>query len=125
MAKDIAATRVTKKLLPQQPGAKKLTAQFGEMLVCVRYRLDPAQGRRYTTVELVVDEALATSLPKALRPVYIRLAEREVILWQSILNAGAQWDKAQQAWRLTTVAAKRLKIQHRAMTECLPVDSKT
>lgn len=125
MAKDIAATRVTKKLLPQQPGAKKLTAQFGATLVCVRYRLDPKQGRRYTTVELVVSEAQATSLPKALRPVYVRLAEREVILWQSILNAGAQWDKEKQAWRVTTATAKRLKIQHRAMTECPPVDNKT
>ena len=53
MAKNIAATRITKKLLPLQPGAKKLTARYGEALIYVRYRLDPTEDRRYTTVELL------------------------------------------------------------------------
>ena len=125
MAKTIAASRITKKLLPQQPGAKRLAAQYGPALVCVRYRLDQAQGRRYTTVELLVDEGPANTIPKTLPPIYVRLAESEVILWRAMLDAGAQWDKTHRAWRITHTAAQHLQIQHRALTECLPVDSST
>ena len=125
MPKNIAASRITKKLLPQQPGAKKLTVQYGELLVCVRYRLDQTLGRRYTTVELLVGEGPARINPKSLDPVYIRLANSEKALWRAMLDEGAKWDKTQRAWRITFAAAKRLNIQHRALTKCLPVDSNT
>ena len=125
MAKNVAASRITKKLLPQQPGAKTLAVQYGPALVCVRYRLDQTQGRRYTTVELLVDEGPARIHPKTLQPVYIRLANSEKVLWRAMLNEGAQWDKTHYAWRITYAAAKRLHIHHRALTECPPVDSNT
>lgn len=50
-------SRIIKKLLPNSPGAKRLSDRFGSALVCVRYRLDQTAGRRYTTVEIVVDSA--------------------------------------------------------------------
>ena len=50
-------TRIVKRLAPDQAGAKKLARQYGNALVCVRYRQDPEQGLRYTTVELVVARA--------------------------------------------------------------------
>lgn len=48
-------TRVT--LKPGSKGTKKLVAQFGERLVCVRYRYDAPAQVRYKTVELVIDQA--------------------------------------------------------------------
>lgn len=46
-----------RKLLPDQKGAKKFHDQYGAKLVCVRYRSDAARHRRYTTVELIAEEA--------------------------------------------------------------------
>ena len=46
----VSQTRILKKLDPGQDGTKKLVRQFGQQLVCVRYRQDRTAGRRYTTV---------------------------------------------------------------------------
>lgn len=53
-------SRVSKKLMPGQPGTKRLSALYGDALVCVRYRQDRASGRRFTTIEIVVDPAPET-----------------------------------------------------------------
>ena len=52
-----ADTRIVKRLSATQPGALKLARRYGDALVCVRYRHDSDHRHRYTTVELVVDEA--------------------------------------------------------------------
>ncbi|HKX41878.1 MAG TPA: hypothetical protein VJO99_12025, partial [Burkholderiaceae bacterium] len=50
-------THVVKRLSPTQAGALKLARRYGDALVCVRYRHDAAGRHRYTTVELIIDEA--------------------------------------------------------------------
>ena len=45
---------IHKILQPGQPGTKKYVRQYGESLVCVKYRYDPATKKRYKTVELIV-----------------------------------------------------------------------
>lgn len=47
---------VIKTLRPGDSGTKKLTQRYGDRLICVRYRKDDQQKRRYTTIELIVDE---------------------------------------------------------------------
>lgn len=42
-------------LKPGQRGTKKLVKEFGDKLVCVRYRYDAENNVRYKTVELIVD----------------------------------------------------------------------
>jgi hypothetical protein len=42
---------------PGQHGTSKYTEQYGDRLICVRYRYDAAAGRRYKTIEIIVDEA--------------------------------------------------------------------
>ncbi len=44
-----------RKIKPSQPG--KLLAQYGEQLVCVRYRYDATSHKRIKTVEIVVAES--------------------------------------------------------------------
>ena len=50
-------TRVVKRIAPNEPGALKLARRYGNALVCVRYRHDATGQHRYTTVELIVDDA--------------------------------------------------------------------
>ena len=48
---------------PGQRGAKKLAAQYGDRLVCVRYRCDAQRQKRVKTIELIVEEWPWTSPP--------------------------------------------------------------
>jgi hypothetical protein len=48
--------RVRLHLKPGQKGTKQLLAQYGDRLICVRYRYDPARKKRFETVELVAAE---------------------------------------------------------------------
>ena len=43
-------------LKPGQPGTKRLVAQYGEQLICVRYRYDAVRKTRRKTIELLVEE---------------------------------------------------------------------
>lgn len=41
---------------PGQRGTKKLVAQHGDRLICVRYRYDEQKRKQYKMVELIVEE---------------------------------------------------------------------
>ena len=41
---------------PGQKGTKRLCEKYGDSLVCVRYRYDETNKKRYKTVELVIEE---------------------------------------------------------------------
>ena len=43
-------------LKPGQKGTKKLVDEYGENLICVRYRYDEKRKIRLKTVELIVEE---------------------------------------------------------------------
>ena len=43
-------------LKPGQKGTKRLVEQYGDALLCVRYRYDERRGIRLKTVEIVVEE---------------------------------------------------------------------
>ena len=73
---------VIKKMQPGQPGTKRYIRQYGESLICVRYRRDAANARRLTTVELIVDEGfyqretnpiIKAMYPNPNRNVYVRV----------------------------------------------------
>jgi hypothetical protein len=49
-------TRIRLTLHPDQDGAKGLRAEYGDRLVCMRYRYDAQKQKRYKTVELGVAE---------------------------------------------------------------------
>ena len=50
--------RVAKKIKPTQRGALKLTRSYGAELLCVRYRENPEDTERLTTVERVVERTV-------------------------------------------------------------------
>lgn len=103
--------RVIKKLPAGSQGAKALTTEYGDRLVCVRHRLDPAGTKRITTVELVV-----STKPIARRPspiVAVRLRVHERALQRRLKAAGARWDDARQVWRVRRATAMALGLRQR------------
>lgn len=41
---------------PGQKGTKRLVAEYGDALLCVRYRYDKCRGVRLKTVEIIIEE---------------------------------------------------------------------
>lgn len=106
-------TRVVKTLWPPQPGTRRLQQRYGETLVCVRYRHDATGLRRYTTVEIVVDEAPVTGRHVDQRWFPVRIAFHEESLRANAKRHGARWDQATRLWHLKGAAVKKLKLEGR------------
>lgn len=115
--RQIAETKVSKKLLPGQNGTKRYRQEYGAALVCVRYRTD-ANRRRYTTVEIVVDER---TLPGRVIAgdfndgdiIAVRIEYHETELRARVKQAGAKWDSEQRVWRIPYRLAVQLGLQAR------------
>ena len=106
-----ANTRVIKKLSATQPGSLKLARRYGSALVCVRYRCDKQGLIRYTTVELLVEEAVIQKRKPGIDMVAVRL---EKMSWagvrERIRENGGEWDPVAHVWRLPQSTAKRLGL---------------
>ena len=102
-------TRVIKKLMPQDPGARRWATEFGDKLLCVRYRVDTERQRRQTTVELIVDEA--PTLGSARVGLRITWAEKE--LRQRVKEAGGKWHAGPGLWMLPLGIARQLGLAER------------
>ncbi len=117
---------IKKKLAPGSPGTKRFLERFGERLVCVRYRYDEANTRRYTTVELIVDEKeLLGGSNDLLQPrryypktvVSVRVDYEEVSLRGQIKQAGGKWDPKTKLWRLPYHKAMAIGLSDRIVEE--------
>ena len=113
---------------PGDPGTRKLLAQYGERLVCIRYRYDAARRKRFKTIELIVteedwhppvphpdDDGSTRPAPKryATRRLGIRIAYDEADLRQRIKAAGGLWDPSQRMWFLPEEEVRRLGLVQR------------
>jgi hypothetical protein len=96
----VKENRTRLKLKPGQDGTKKLLAQYGEQLVCVRYRYDDEKRKRYKTVELIVDEAPWNPKFKGNELVGVRVELGEAHLRMRVKQAGGVWDGSRKVWRL-------------------------
>ncbi len=94
-------TRLT--LKPGQSGTKQLVNQYGDRLVCVRYRYDAAKRKRYKTVELIVEESAWTPQvepPAAEAWVSVVIGKTESNLQQRIREVGGRWNGIRGVWEL-------------------------
>ena len=119
---------------PGQRGTQKLLTRYGDRLVCVRYRYDAAAGKRYKTVEIILDEAAWTpppphpeatwSVPKVdyiddldappeNREVGVKVFFRENELRERVKAAGARWSKTDKLWQMPYATALTLGLEHR------------
>lgn len=101
---------------PGQPGTKRLVAQYGDRLTCVRYIYDEEQGKRFKTAELLIEETpwtpeRARILPEQL--VGLRVGYDELDLRQAVKQAGGRWDRILQVWVLPYASAKKLGMHAR------------
>lgn len=104
-----ATTRVIKTLHPEDAGARRWAAEYGDSLVCVRYRVDVKRRRRQTTVELVVDD-----VPRlGALPVALRVAMTDSETRRHIIAAGGVWDQGTKLWHLPLDAVRRLGLTDR------------
>ena len=88
------------KLKPGQKGTKKLLAQYGDALLCVRYRYD-VTGRKFKTVEIVVSDSEWTPPPPKYPPsalVALRIGVEEKTLQRHAKAAGGVWDRERHIW---------------------------
>lgn len=106
-------------LLPGQKGTVRLYKEYGDQLICVRYRYDKLRGRRLKTVELVVDEqpwVPGTTIP-AERQVSVRVGYNEQDLRERVKQAGGWWDADRKAWRLGFGKVLQLGLERRLLDE--------
>ncbi len=107
--------RTTTTLHPGSRGAKKFRAQYGDRLVCVRYRSDEQQQKRFKTIELIVEEwpwKVPTRQQDA-RGVLVKVAFSEKTLRQQVKEAGGVWNADAQAWELRYDRALALGLKAR------------
>jgi hypothetical protein len=95
-------TRIRSTLHPGQKGAKQLHAQYGDRLVCVRYRYDAQRKKRYKTVELIVAEGVwrPRRSPAPTRLVGVRVPVSDAALRRRVKSAGGRWDARRRVWKL-------------------------
>src|SRR4028118_366734 len=78
-------TRLT--LRPGPPCARELVEEYGARVVCVRYRYDDAEKKRYKTVELIVEEVDWVPRPRRLAAtdmVHLQLRYSEAAIRASV-----------------------------------------
>lgn len=109
---DPTGTATIKRFRPCAPGTKRLLEQYGDALVCVRYRLDTRLNRRLTTVELIVDDRPK----KPEKTAWLRVSYGETELRQRVKEAGGEWHLEHKLWQLPLKAVKALGLERRVVT---------
>jgi len=93
--------KTQKTLKPGQRGTKQWMKQYGNSLLFVRYRYD--DKKRFTTVELIVDESYInknnTKIPQnKILPVKVLRKERHI--QKMVKSVGGEWDSQHNVWKM-------------------------
>jgi hypothetical protein len=103
-------------LKPGQKGTKHLVGQYGDRLVCVRYRYDPARKKRIKTVELVVAESDWEPRFAPDEIVALRVAYADVAIRKRVKQAGGAWNPDRMVWQLAYGRVVALGLRRRIVT---------
>ena len=112
--------RVRLHLKPGQKGTKQLLAQYGDRLICVRYRYDAQRKKRFKTVEILVAERdwepprprFADDQIAGLRVAFADVAVRE-----RVKQAGGTWNPERRVWLLRYDRVVALGLNSRIVDE--------
>jgi hypothetical protein len=99
-------------LAPGQKGTKKFLDRYGEQLVCVRYRYDEQRRKRFTTIEIIVEES-AWSPPEKPAIVGLRVELQETELQRRVKQAGGKWNSTKRVWEIHYDQAVALGLKQR------------
>lgn len=108
-------------LKPGQRGTKHLLQEYGDRLVCVRYRYDAVGKKRIKTVEVVVGESAWQPRFDPDEIVALRVAFTDVATRKRVKQAGGAWDPDRTVWRLRYDRVVALGLRRRITTPQHPV----
>ncbi len=109
---------ITKTLQPGDMGTINLIETYGDQLVCVRYRSDEKRQKRYTTVELIIDEKpMQRRTPRY--SALVRIKYEEIELRDRVKAAGARWNSEEKAWLMDYRLATKMKLKDRIIRKML------
>jgi len=104
---------------PGENGTKRLLREYGDQLVCVRYRYDRTRRKSYKTVELIVEEKdwFPNTLVRPDKPVSVRIGFNELELRSLVKDAGGYWNPKKKVWTLPYSVAHDLGLERRILDE--------
>ena len=107
-------------LKPGQKGTKQQLAQYGDRLVCVRYRYDAQRKKRFKTVELIIAEREWEPPPPRFAAdtiVGVRVGFAEEALRGQVKQAGGKWNRTRKVWEMRYDQVVALKLAARIVEE--------
>jgi hypothetical protein len=115
-----SGARIRLHLKPGQKGTRQLLSQYGDRLICVRYRYDAQQKKRFKTVELLVAERdWEPPRPRfaADQIVGLRVAFAEVAIRERVKQVGGTWNPGRRVWQLRYDRVVALGLNSRIVDE--------
>lgn len=115
------------KLKPGQKGTKKLMAEYGDTLVCVRYRYDHASRTRIKTVELVVDKKAWIPPAKKFTDndlVPVRIGFADSAMRERAKAAKGKWDPEKKLWFMRYGKVKGTSLEKHIVLDAFPTGEK-
>jgi hypothetical protein len=104
-----------KTLVPGNPGTKKWIKQYGDNLICIRYKYDRNTKMKVKTVELEVERKpckIKTRIPWN-KTVKVRIRYGEIHLWSLVKSVGGKWNAVEKVWEAPYGEIKMLGLTHR------------
>ncbi|MBI3108186.1 MAG: hypothetical protein HYY95_21870 [Candidatus Rokubacteria bacterium] len=118
--RESSTSRVRLHLKPGQKGTKQLLAQYGDRLICVRYRYDARRKKRFKTVEILVTERdWEPPRPRVAHDqiVGLRVAFADVAVRDRVKQAGGTWNPERRVWQLRYDRVVALGLNGRIVDE--------
>ena len=115
-----STARVRLHLKPGQRGTKQLLAQYGDRLVCVRYRYDAQRKKRFKTVAILVAERdWEPPRPRFVddQIVGLRVAFADMAVRERVKQAGGTWNPERRVWLLRYDRVVGLGLNSRIVDE--------
>ncbi|MBF0102642.1 MAG: hypothetical protein HQK77_17205 [Desulfobacterales bacterium] len=103
-------------LKPGQKGTKKLLEQYGDRLICVRYKYDKEKKKRYKTIELIIDETdweppVNNAINDAIVGIKVSYDEKEI--QEQLRNEGGLWDRQKKLWFIKHEKVIKMGLEQR------------
>ena len=116
LIREAGAMQTTRKVAPDQQGAKRLLDPSSLQLVCVRCRSERQKRKRFNTIELIIEEAPwsppSTKISGETQ-VGIHGVFKEIELQRQVKQAGGKWNPGRRVWEMRYDRAVALGLKDR------------
>ena len=108
--------KTIKKIKAGMKGTKKLVQEYGDKLICVRYRYDYERKRKLKTIELIIDEGALVSNSSKIpmnKIMQLKVKYGEINMGKLIRAAGGRWNRKEKVWELPYSEVLALGLENR------------